>query len=231
MEDELHPLSKLTSSPLSFIPSNSSSPPSSILDSINKCDIEKEDKDKDNNNNNKVNCSDTKMATRKLNRRPSILGDNEVDKLYHHFLRLDADGNGNIDANEFLMTPEAQQNPLSSRLLALFDRDNSGYIDFQEFTNGLAVFSAKASKERKLRFAFEIYDIDGDGYITNGELFTILKTMTGSHLSDIQLQQVVDKSIRDADKDKDGKISFDEFKGIVTTKNTSFLELWTIKGL
>lgn len=175
--------------------------------------------------------SSIEMATRKLNRRPSILGDSEVDKLYHHFLRLDANGNGQVESAEFLMTPEAQQNPLSSRLLSLFDRDNSGYIDFQEFTNGLAVFSSKASKDRKLKFAFEIYDLDGDGYITNGELFTVLKVMTGSHLSDNQLQQVVDKSIRDADKDKDGKISFEEFKKVINVKNSAFLELWTIKGL
>lgn len=39
----------------------------------------------------------------------------------------------------------------------------------------------------------------------------VLKTMVGSNLSDKQLQEIVDKTILYADKDKDGKISFEEF--------------------
>ncbi|CAF4475129.1 unnamed protein product, partial [Rotaria magnacalcarata] len=35
--------------------------------------------------------------------------------------------------------------------------------------------------------------------------------MVGSNLKDSQLQQIVDKTIINADKDGDGKISFDEF--------------------
>jgi len=59
--------------------------------------------------------------------------------------------------------------------------------------------------------AFRIYDIDQDGFISNGELFQVLKTMVGSNLTDKQLQEIVDKTILYADKDGDGKISFDEF--------------------
>ena len=43
---------------------------------------------------------------------------------------------------------------------------------------------------QKLLFAFKIYDIDKDGFISNGELFTVLKLMVGSNLKDSQLQQV-----------------------------------------
>jgi serine/threonine-protein phosphatase 2B regulatory subunit len=59
--------------------------------------------------------------------------------------------------------------------------------------------------------AFKIYDIDGDGYISNGELFQVLKMMVGNNLKDTQLQQIVDKTIINADTDGDGKISFEEF--------------------
>ena len=38
--------------------------------------------------------------------------------------------------------------------------------------------------------AFKIYDIDGDGFISNGELFQVLKLMVGSNLKESQLQQV-----------------------------------------
>jgi serine/threonine-protein phosphatase 2B regulatory subunit len=53
--------------------------------------------------------------------------------------------------------------------------------------------------------------MDKDGYISNGELFQVLKMMVGTNLKDTQLQQIVDKTIIFADKDGDGKISFQEF--------------------
>lgn len=59
--------------------------------------------------------------------------------------------------------------------------------------------------------AFNIYDIDQDGFISNGELFQVLKTMVGSNLSEKQLQEIVDKTILYSDKDGDGKISYEEF--------------------
>ena len=66
-----------------------------------------------------------------------------------------------------------------------------------------------------MRFAFKIYDIDEDGFITNGELFTVLKMMVGNNLTDLQLQQLVDRTIIKADLDYDGKISYEEFKNMV----------------
>lgn len=46
-------------------------------------------------------------------------------------------------------------------------------------------------------------------------LFKVLKMMVGNNLKDTQLQQIVDKTICFADKDEDGKISFDEFCSVV----------------
>ena len=63
--------------------------------------------------------------------------------------------------------------------------------------------------------AFRIYDMDNDGFISNGELFQVLKMMVGNNLKDTQLQQIVDKTILFADKDEDGKISFEEFCSVI----------------
>ena len=38
--------------------------------------------------------------------------------------------------------------------------------------------------------------------------------MVGNNLKDVQLQQIVDKTILYADKDQDGKISFSEFSEV-----------------
>ena len=39
----------------------------------------------------------------------------------------------------------------------------------------------------------------------------MLKMMVGNNLNDVQLQQLVDRTIIKADEDFDGKISFEEF--------------------
>ena len=77
-----------------------------------------------------------------------------------------------------------------------------------EFIKGIALFSVKGDRQKKLEcalshhthehalnympiaVAFKIYDIDGDGFISNGELFQVLKLMVGSNLKETQLQQV-----------------------------------------
>lgn len=106
-------------------------------------------------------------------------------------------------------------------MIAIFDEDGGGDVDFQEFVQGLSAFSSKGDKEQKLKFAFKVYDIDRDGYISNGELFIVLKMMVGSNLKDQQLQQIVDKTIMEADLDKDGKISFEEFVKMVGNTDVS----------
>lgn len=106
-------------------------------------------------------------------------------------------------------------------MIAIFDEDGGGDVDFQEFVSGLSAFSSKGNKEEKLRFAFKVYDIDRDGFISNGELFIVLKMMVGNNLKDVQLQQIVDKTIMEADKDRDGKISFEEFTDMVENTDVS----------
>merc|ERR1739838_980869 len=139
----------------------------------------------------------------------------EIKRLGKRFKKLDLDGSGSLSIEEFMSLPELQQNPLVRRVIDIFDDDGNGEVDFKEFIQGLSHFSAKGDMESKLRFAFRIYDIDNDGYISNGELFQVLKMMVGNNLKDTQLQQIVDRTVLFADKDEDGKISFDEFCAVV----------------
>ena len=112
-------------------------------------------------------------------------------------MKLDRDGNGSIDREEFLQIPQIANNPLASRMIAIFDeecvvvasarrnaddRSGGGTVDFQEFVAGLSAFSNRGEREEKLKFAFKVYDMDRDGFISNGELFIVLKQMVGSNL-------------------------------------------------
>ena len=73
-----------------------------------------------------------------------------------------------------------------------------GTVDFQEFVGGLSAFSSRGGREEKLKcwflffsyvsliirplVAFKVYDVDRDGFISNGELFLVLKMMVGNNL-------------------------------------------------
>lgn len=174
-----------------------------------------------------------KMASKRLpTTTPSLLNHDDIDKLYHHFLRLDADHNGVIDRDEFLGHPAIAENPLAPRIMAMFDTDRGGTIDFAEFVNGLARFSGKqGGAAARMRFAFDVYDEDGDGFITNGELFRVLRAMSGGQMKDEQLQQVVDRTIRDLDKDGDGRLGFDEWVDGVGKRNGQLFDRLAIADL
>lgn len=139
----------------------------------------------------------------------------EIKRLGKRFKKLDLDSSGSLSVDEFMSLPELQKNPLVQRVIEVFDTNGNGEVDFEEFIVGTSQFSVKGDEEKKLRFAFSIYDMDKDGYISNGELFQVLHMMVGDNLKDWKLQQLVDKTIITLDRDGDGKISFEEFRAAV----------------
>jgi len=140
----------------------------------------------------------------------------QILKLHKRFKKLDKDGNGEISNEEFHAIPQLAANPLLDRVLAVFDTNGDKNVDFQEFVRALAIFSGDMDKREKLLFTFKMYDIDGDEKISNKDLFKTLQVMVGNNLTDVQLQQIVDKTFIEGDLDRDGYISFTEFEKIVT---------------
>ncbi len=78
-----------------------------------------------------------------------------------------------------------------------------------------------------MKTAFQIYDLNNDGFISNGDLYNILKMLVGDNLTDIQIQQLVDRSIIMADKDLDGKLSYEEFSEFC--KDMKIEEMFSMK--
>ncbi len=99
--------------------------------------------------------------------------------------------------------------PAIEKLFQLFDNDKSGSIDVKEFLIGLSNFTG-AGKEEKLKFAFSVFDENGDGVITRDELVKILKA---NHMSSNEKEVVrkADTILQQADTDGDGVINYEEF--------------------
>lgn len=124
----------------------------------------------------------------------------DILRLYNRFRALDKDGNGVLDVTEILGVKDLSENPLVNRVVSVFDKDGNHHVSFIEFLVGLARLAATADDEQKVRFAFEVYDVNKDGFISYDDLFHVMKTMVGENLNEAQLQQLVNRQLRDSDK-------------------------------
>ncbi|XP_075239911.1 calcineurin subunit B type 1-like [Convolutriloba macropyga] len=139
----------------------------------------------------------------------------EIRRLKLRFRKLDSDNSGSLSIKELKVLPDMTSNPLTERIIDILDTDGDGEVDFEEFIQGLSQFSVKGDKMAKLRFSFQIYDLDKDGYISNNDLYQVLRTMVGKNLEPKEIQQIVDKTMYLTDLDGDDRISFDEFCKVV----------------
>lgn len=143
--------------------------------------------------------------------------DSEIKRLFRRFKKLDTDKSGALSKEEFLAVPELEHNPLVDRVVATLDDDKNGEVDFEEFIRALSIFTAPSeAHERRTKFAFKMYDVDNDNFISNSDLFHILKAMVGNNLNDVQLQELVDRTLIKGDKDRDGKLNYEEFCSMIS---------------
>ncbi|XP_072026684.1 Kv channel-interacting protein 4-like isoform X5 [Amphiura filiformis] len=98
-----------------------------------------------------------------------------------------------------------------------FDTDHNGSITFEEFVTGLSVLS-RGTLHEKLNWAFNLYDINGDGFITRDEMLLIVQSiydMMGKYseptLEDVTPQEHVERVFLKMDLNKDGMVTIDEF--------------------
>jgi len=76
---------------------------------------------------------------------------------------------------------------LGERFFSVMDADKNGYLDQREFLTGL--FRLYCSNfDEKADLIFEIYDFDGDGFITKNDVSTILASLPVINFSSLSRQ-------------------------------------------
>ncbi|KAK2719236.1 hypothetical protein QYM36_004905, partial [Artemia franciscana] len=112
--------------------------------------------------------------------------------------------------------PQGNPGKFASLVFRVFDENKDGSITFEEFIRALSITS-RGNLDEKLKWAFKLYDVDNDGYITRAEMYNIVDAiyqMVGHHPADdpnTDPQQRVDKIFDQMDKNKDEKLTMEEF--------------------
>lgn len=153
---------------------------------------------------------------------------NEVEALRELFKKLSSSiiDDGLIHKEELqlaLFNSCAGKNIFLDKVFDLFDEKQNGVIEFEEFVHVLGVFHPAASIAEKIDFAFRLYDLRQTGYIEREEVMQMVVAIlkeTNASLSDEILEAIIDKTFEDADADKDGKISKEEWKSFAVRHPT-----------
>lgn len=101
----------------------------------------------------------------------------EISDLYMNFRQ--GCPTGQLTKDEFrkvysLFFPHGDASEFSERVFDSWDSNRDGTIDFREFLIAINM-THKAPFEDKLRWAFGMYDTDGNNYITKDEMLEVLR--------------------------------------------------------
>ncbi|XVE81146.1 hypothetical protein DITRI_Ditri15bG0039200 [Diplodiscus trichospermus] len=144
------------------------------------------------------------------------LPNEEIDSIVEMFRMMDTDENGNLSFEELRdglkKIGHSVADPDVQMLMYAADIDESGTLSCEEFVT-MAVHLKRIGNDEHLSQAFRYFDKNQSGFIEFEELQEALLQDDFGHTD----EQLIKDIMQDVDKDKDGRISYQEFKAMMLT--------------
>ncbi|XP_039271708.1 neurocalcin-delta-like [Styela clava] len=111
--------------------------------------------------------------------------------------------------------PHGDATRFAENIFRTFDENQDGRIDFREFITALSLTS-QGTVDEKLGWAFNIYDLDGNGYISMSEMMKIIDAIYNTRppkerLTSEDIRNRTKSTFEKLDSNHDGRISRKEF--------------------
>uniref|UniRef100_A0A7S2SKL7 EF-hand domain-containing protein n=1 Tax=Mucochytrium quahogii TaxID=96639 RepID=A0A7S2SKL7_9STRA len=145
------------------------------------------------------------------------LSQKDLKRFTRLFRKLDKDFSNTIDRNELFLWLDEPRTLFSNNLFEIVDLQKEGNLNLVEFIKTLTTY-ALFGNEEILQFCFYAFDKDKNGYIDHYELHKLVDLL---HQDKETKFMNIKKVLAQFDKNRDGRISFQEFK--IINKKHPFL--------
>ena len=146
-----------------------------------------------------------------------LLSEKEICELHEAFNMFDIDSDGSIDLSQLIILMNSlKQNTKNKeelkKILKEENINNTSQIYFNQFLKIMAkrLKKRKNDEDRYLKKCFLFLDRNKNGYISLHEIRYII-----THYNEKITEEEIKDLMEEADTDKDGYISFDEFMEIM----------------
>jgi Ca2+-binding EF-hand superfamily protein len=95
--------------------------------------------------------------------------------------------------------PCIKHNPFKDKISAIFGFGSRSEITFKQFVVAIAQFNSSTlgRKDRKIKLAFHMHDIDGDGKISKEDLKEYIHRTTDGQLADTDVDEMALKVLKE----------------------------------
>ncbi|VDD76877.1 unnamed protein product [Mesocestoides corti] len=130
--------------------------------------------------------------------RSTPFNEEEIHRWYHGFVKDCPSGQLTVDDfqriySALFSNPNAlasngdcygDPGPFAGLVFRAFDQNGDGVVEFRDIITTLNIIGTGNDEEQRLRWAFHVYDLDGDGYISRGEMLHVVKA---SHCRSLEM--------------------------------------------
>jgi centrin-1 len=117
--------------------------------------------------------------------------------IYIYIYRFDVDGSGSISPQELKVAMQSlgfeSKNQTIFEIVSALDKDRSGDISFEEFTELMVSSSSKADTREDILHVFNLFDTDGSGKITFEDLKRVAEEL-GEEITDEELKNMITRA-------------------------------------